>query len=99
MLKHSWNIVFIGAFILTAIIFLTLVLSAPDVHRTAKDIFLGFISIYIAVLFVLSMITLVITQIKVFNTADRQEKMIMILVFIFALAYVLPKFLQFLKNR
>ena len=99
MLKQTWLSVFIGASILTAIIFSTLVLTAPDVNRSAKDIFFGIISIYIAVFFVLSISMLIITQIKVFNAGDKQDKILMILAFVFALAYVLPKVIAKFKNN
>ena len=91
MLKDTWKSVSTWSLISTVLFFLLIFIFSPYMDRSAKGIIMLIGALFIASFFVLTILLMIITQLKVFKAADNQNRILMIIVFLMALAYVLPK--------
>lgn len=91
MLKDTWRSVLTWSFISTVIFFILILLFSPYMDRSAKGIIMLIGALFFASFFILTILLMIITQIKAFKVADDENRILMIIVFLMALAYVLPK--------
>ena len=91
MLKDTWKSVSTWSLISTVLFFLLIFIFSPYMDRSAKGIIMLIGALFIASFFVLTILLMIITQLKVFKAVDNQNRILMIIVFLMALAYVLPK--------
>ena len=64
---------------------------SPYVDKSFKSILVLSGAVFILSFFVVTILLMIITQIKAFKAADNENKILMIFIFLMALAYILPK--------
>ena len=98
MLRDSWRSILTWSSVLSVVIFITGILLTPNVERNIRDMFFGFVSLFIGSFFMLAIFLLILTRVKMFMVAGSQDRVLMIIAFLLALAYVLPKVIANFKK-
>jgi hypothetical protein len=91
MLKDSWGSVLTWSSISTCIFSILFFMFSSHMEKSVKGVLTLAGALFVTSFFLLTILLIIVNQLKIFKEADSQGRLLMIVIFLSAIAYVLPK--------
>jgi uncharacterized membrane protein HdeD (DUF308 family) len=98
MLKNTWKSVLTWSLVSTVIFFTLSYIFSPYMDKSFTGSIEAICAFFFASFVIFTIILMIVYQFKEYKAQDKQGKILMIVIILFAIAYVLPKALADFNN-
>lgn len=91
MLKDTWKSVLTWSLISTLVFFILFYIFSPYMDKSFTGIITAIGALFFASFIIITITGIILYQIKEYRSQDKKGKILMIVIILFAIAYVLPK--------
>jgi amino acid transporter len=91
MLKDTWKSVLTWSSISTTVFFILFFIFSPYMDKSFMGIITVIGALFFASFTIITITGIILFQVKEYRAQDKRGKIIMIIIILFAIAYVLPK--------